>query len=73
MRHLLIAGAAAFVALTATDVRAAVVDVTAAGFTVRHVIEVSAPGWSAYQTTPPEDSRRWLPRWTRCSARRSPA
>ena len=64
MRHLLIAGAAAFVALTATDVRAAVVDVTAAGFTVRHVIEVSARGWSAYQTLTDRIGTWWDPNHT---------
>ena len=64
MRHLLIASTAALVALTATDAHASVVDATPAGFTVRHVIEVSAPAWSAYQVLTDRIGAWWDPQHT---------
>ena len=64
MRHLLISSMAALLALTAGDAHATVVDATAAGFTVRHVVEVSAPTWSAYQTLTDRIGAWWDPQHT---------
>jgi len=50
--------------LAAAPADAAVVDASAAGFTVRHVVEVSAPGWSAYQTITDRIGTWWDPNHT---------
>ena len=55
---------AALFALAFTPSEAAVVDATAGGFTVRHVVDVAAPAWSAYQTVTDRVGVWWDPQHT---------